>query len=473
MYLKFFILFVLILSNSLGFAEKSKPLDVYLLRKSIHLGDVAFSVTTQNDEAKQHFLLGTAFLHAFMYDLAIAQFQEAQRLDPGFAMSYWGEAMSYKHPIWNYEDLKAGQSVLNRYQTNPKKSSLSEKERGYMQSVSLLFSNRPLLERDQDYLIAMKKLAEKYPTDPNIGAFYALALLGNASDFPDQSFAESYVKKGRAYIDGLFNKFQQHPGVVHYYLHYHDTADNTLAKEALPAAKIALNVMKSSSHVTHMSAHIYRRLRLWDDYILANKISVEAANSLCKQLDIQPFESCNAENKYHSLEWLHDGYLTTHQFDKATILVQEMMMVAARQPEIIFKQWLYRMWARQVLLTQNWNMSIIPLQSIAKSDDQLYWSAYSECGALQASSFIAIHNKQSIQKQLQRLDAVIELTKTLTDPYIRQSCEIARAEIKAESARVKGEKAVADHWVKKALDLQKKLISTELTPSLSFLTAQD
>ncbi len=48
---------------------------------------------------------GLAALHSFEYEDANAAFLRAQRLDPGLALAYWGEAMSYHQTLWGNEDI--------------------------------------------------------------------------------------------------------------------------------------------------------------------------------------------------------------------------------------------------------------------------------------------------------------------------------------------------------------------------------
>ena len=45
---------------------------------------------------------------------AIAEFKEAQRLQPDFAMAYWGESLCYNHPINPIQDDKNPRAVLAR-----------------------------------------------------------------------------------------------------------------------------------------------------------------------------------------------------------------------------------------------------------------------------------------------------------------------------------------------------------------------
>ncbi len=62
------------------------------------LGSVEFP-TSGSGEAQAHFLRGTALLHSFGFEDAAFEFVQAQELDPDFAMAYWGEALSYNHPL--------------------------------------------------------------------------------------------------------------------------------------------------------------------------------------------------------------------------------------------------------------------------------------------------------------------------------------------------------------------------------------
>src|SRR5947207_7700470 len=63
------------------------------------LGHISFP-TSGSVAAQPNFLRGVLYLHSFEYDEAISEFREAQRIDPAFAMAYWGEAMCYNQPLW-------------------------------------------------------------------------------------------------------------------------------------------------------------------------------------------------------------------------------------------------------------------------------------------------------------------------------------------------------------------------------------
>jgi len=63
-------------------------------------------------EAQADFIEGVLYLHNFEYEDARDAFLRARATDAGFAMAYWGEAMTHNHPLWGRQDLAAGQAAL-------------------------------------------------------------------------------------------------------------------------------------------------------------------------------------------------------------------------------------------------------------------------------------------------------------------------------------------------------------------------
>jgi len=63
------------------------------------LGRADFA-TSGSPEAQKHFLRGLLLLHSFEFGDAAEEFRAAQKIEPGFAMAYWGEALTYNHPLW-------------------------------------------------------------------------------------------------------------------------------------------------------------------------------------------------------------------------------------------------------------------------------------------------------------------------------------------------------------------------------------
>ena len=116
--------------------------------------------------AQADFLEGLALLHDFEYPAAAAAFRRAEAVDPGFAMAYWGEAMTFNHPIWMQQDLKAAQAALNKLAPTPaarRAKAKTEREKGYLDAVEILYGDGSKEERDFRYEDAMAKLHARYP----------------------------------------------------------------------------------------------------------------------------------------------------------------------------------------------------------------------------------------------------------------------------------------------------------------------
>src|SRR5213592_1360848 len=82
------------------------------------VGEVAFA-NTGSEAAQPAFRRGLALLHNFEYPAAAESFAAAQKIDPDFAMAYWGEAMTQTHPIWYQQDLEAARAILKRLGESP------------------------------------------------------------------------------------------------------------------------------------------------------------------------------------------------------------------------------------------------------------------------------------------------------------------------------------------------------------------
>src|ERR1700736_404017 len=75
------------------------------------LGTITFPSSGSAD-ARPDFLRGVAALHSFEYEDANQAFQQARKIDPGFVMACWGEAMTYNQTLWRQENVEAAREAL-------------------------------------------------------------------------------------------------------------------------------------------------------------------------------------------------------------------------------------------------------------------------------------------------------------------------------------------------------------------------
>ena len=98
---------------------------------------------------------GLAALHSFWYEEALEAFRESTKVEPDFAMGYWGEAMTYNHPLWSEQDLTAARAVVAKFKETSK---LTERERAYLSAVRLLYGDGDKRARDAAYSTAKENI---------------------------------------------------------------------------------------------------------------------------------------------------------------------------------------------------------------------------------------------------------------------------------------------------------------------------
>jgi hypothetical protein len=285
------------------------------------VGEVSFE-NSGAAAAQAEFLRGLAQLHNFEYDDAASHFREAQRIDPGFAMAYWGEAMTKNHGIWHEQDRTAALAVLSRLAATPAErqaKARSERERLYLAAVETLYGDGSKEERDQKYLGEMARLHQRYPADVDAAAFYALAILSSAEQGRD--FA--VYMRAAAVLEEAFALHPRHPGVVHYLIHSYD--DPIHAPLGLRPARIYAQLAPDAGHAQHMTSHIFLALGMWDEVVNANETATGVV-SHHRQLAGEPSGLCG-----HYNEWLLYGYLQLNRVSDARRVLEGCRRQAERQ----------------------------------------------------------------------------------------------------------------------------------------------
>ncbi|MFW6078341.1 MAG: tetratricopeptide repeat protein [Gemmatimonadota bacterium] len=278
----------------------------------VDLGEVDFP-NSGAEAAQEPFRRGLLLLHNFEYPDARSAFEEARRRDPGFALAYWGEALTYDHPLWGEENLDAARAAL-RELAETREARLARaptaRERGYLRAVHELFGDGDKPERDRRYAAAMRELAERYPEDDDAAALYALALLGTAEEGRDPGI----YMQAAAVLEELVDRSPRHPGALHYMIHAYD--DPVHAPLGLRAARAYSTVAADAVHALHMPSHIFFALGMWEEAIRMNEASWQASVERARRLDSGP-----ASWSYHALWWLHYAYLQERRLDDARRLL--------------------------------------------------------------------------------------------------------------------------------------------------------
>jgi tetratricopeptide (TPR) repeat protein len=269
--------------------------------------------------AQQSFLRGLLLLHSFEYEDAAEAFREAERIDPSFAMAYWGEAMTYNHPLWMQQNRDAARKALDRLAPTPdgrRAKAPTAREKAYLEAVEILYGDGDKPSRDRAYADAMRRLHEAYPDDLDAAAFYALSLLGTTEGKRD--FA-TYMKAA-AVAEEVFAKNPQHPGAVHYLIHCYD--DPIHAPLGMRPARVYAKIAPAATHALHMPSHIFFAMGMWQAAVSSNEASWQASLDRAKRKGLGA-----GAHSHHALSWLEYADLQLGRFDDArrtlTIMQQD------------------------------------------------------------------------------------------------------------------------------------------------------
>ena len=250
--------------------------------------------------AQVSFVRGVLLLHSFEYGSAAAAFQEAERLDPGFALAYWGEALTYTHPVWNQQDVNAGRAALRRLgPTAAARRALAPtaRERAYLDAVETLYGDGTKAARDTAYSLAMGRLVTRFPADLDAKVLYAASLLGLNQGERDTA---TYLRAA-AILEKVFREAPGHPGAAHLLIHCYD--DPAHARLGLPAARAYAAIAPDAPHAHHMTTHIFLALGMWDDVVSQNEIAAGSERA--------------AWTPSHYTYWLGYGYLQQGRYGAA------------------------------------------------------------------------------------------------------------------------------------------------------------
>lgn len=307
-----------------------------LAAQSHRLGTIAFP-NSGSKAAQPSFIRGVLLLHSFEYGDAAAAFREAQHLAPGFALAYWGEAMTRTHPVWNEQDVDSARAVLARLAPTPEARiarGRTPRERGYLEAVEILYGEGSKPRRDTLYSAAMGRLSAAYPSDLEARAFYALSLLGLSQGTRN---VPTYMRAG-ALAEDVLRRNPDHPGAAHYVIHAFD--DPAHAPLGLPAARAYAKIAPGASHARHMTSHIFVALGMWDETVDANVAA------------LGPNRPAWTPN--HVSAWLDYAYLQQGRITEARRLLESVRGNSGTPPRRYARLYVQTMRAHYLVASERW-----------------------------------------------------------------------------------------------------------------------
>jgi len=369
---------------------------------SQELGVIDFP-TSGNAAAQPLFIKGVLLMHSFEYDDAREAFVAAEKADPGFAMAYWGEAMTFNQAVWQRTSPDLAKAALAKLAPTAdarRAKAPTEKEKEWLAAVEILVgrgdaSTSPSAgkpARDLAYSDAMKKMAEKYPNDDEVKVFYALSILGSNNGPRDNAL----YMRAAAIAEQVYAKNPQHPGAIHYLIHAYD--DPAHAPLGLKYADAYSKIAPAASHALHMPSHIYVAMGMWDEASAINERSVKAADARreAKKLDVD-------QRGFHALLWLVYSYTQQGRYDDARGVMAQLEAAAKESGSERTRSHLALARAAWLIETRKWTDAKTPVDPTGLARDVV-------AAELFANGFAAARtgNRTGIANAMQQMAALME-----------------------------------------------------------------
>ena len=281
-------------------------------------GKYKWKISTTSDSAQFYFNQGINMYYGFHIIEALASFKKAAQFDPESPMAWWAQALAYG-PNINDIGYSASPDALI---ANEKASALSNKatvlEKGLIRAMLVRYSSDTTQTRErlnQDYVDAMKKLADHYPSNADIVTLYADALmLQHPWDmWNNDGTPKAWTPRIRSTLEKALALNSNHPGANHYYIHTLEASP--YAYKALPSANRLGSLTPGLAHMVHMPSHIYLRT---GQFAKGVQINAEAINTFNQYTGLfSPVTEAAFLYLWHNLHMKADCALLAGKYDDA------------------------------------------------------------------------------------------------------------------------------------------------------------
>lgn len=415
-----------------------------LAREKSELGTVHFP-NSGSEAAQAAFQRGVAALHSFWYEEAAEAFQNAQEIDPDFALAYWGEALSHNHPLWYEQDISAAREVLRRFgatRAERRKKTPTERERMYLDTVEVLYGAGDKFERDRKYHEAFRRLAEAHPQDNEAQAFYALSYLGLVRR--GEPGFHRQMKAG-AIVSRLFRDEPNHPGAAHYVIHSFDDPEH--APLALEAANRYAEIAPEAHHAQHMPSHIFVQHGMWNRVSASNDVAYRASAKWVAEKNLSI-----TKRDYHSLEWKAYADLQRGVYGPVLDAVAVVEKAAGETDSMRLERIAASMVARHAIETGRYDAVSLP-------EGETDTSRYNSTANLLLAAGMkaaAARDAEGADEAARRLKALAKARDEAGESYQADSVRIMLHEVKALAASVRGDTESALRHAGKATEIEER-----------------
>jgi len=252
-----------------------------------NLGTLHFPITTSVDRAQEFFDQGLRLTYAFNHAEAHRSFMEASRLDPGAAMTYWGQAYALGPNINDPLPLDERKIKYNEALEKAQKraANASPKEQALIEALTHRYSpdlTMDAADLNRAYMKAMEKVVKQFPDDADVQVLYAASVMNTVpwNYWDSEGNPSPNITEAKAALEKAMEINPDNPGAHHYYIHM---VELPMPDLAVPSADKLASLMPAAGHIVHMPSHIYIRVGRYLDAVKTNQAAILADEDYISQ----------------------------------------------------------------------------------------------------------------------------------------------------------------------------------------------
>jgi len=248
-------------------------------------------ITTRSEQARRYFNQGLVLTYGFNHAGAVRSFREAQRLDPGCAMCWWGEALALGPNInapMDDRDRSAALAAMDRAHTL--RAHASPLEQALIDAIARRYSRVAKADRaalDAAYADAMLEVARRFPNDDDVAVLTAEAVMDTSPwNYWEADKRTPVGRSGEAValVEKVLARHPENLQASHLYIHLMENSADPRRAEAA-ADRLAQPLAPSAGHLVHMPAHIYALTGRYADAMRVNVAAARSDEALIRQTD--------------------------------------------------------------------------------------------------------------------------------------------------------------------------------------------
>ncbi|WP_211259209.1 tetratricopeptide repeat protein [Dyella japonica] len=264
----------------------SAPMPLFADLTAAHL-----PITTQSEQARRYFNQGLLLTYGFNHAGAVRSFREAQRLDPGCAVCWWGEALALGPNInapMDDRDRDTALAAMDR--ALALRGQASPLERALIDAIAHRYSRDAKADRgalDAAYADAMLEVARRFPNDDDVAVLAAEAAMDTSPwNYWEVDKRTPIGRSGEAValVEKVLARHPDNLQAAHLYIHLMENSADPRRAEAA-ADRLAQPLAPSAGHLVHMPAHIYALTGRYADAIRVNVAAARSDEALIRRTD--------------------------------------------------------------------------------------------------------------------------------------------------------------------------------------------